>query len=118
VVEGGWSAYVEWRDRGAPAVAPEPDRGGAQVEREAQKQTRRERKQLERLESQRASLEAVIQRHEEELARLSARIGAAGEAQDMAQVHDLGREYRDTEKRLEGLWADWESLAETLEAHG
>ncbi len=117
VIEGGWAAYLAWRDRSAPAAAAaEPAPTPAQLGREAQKQLRRERKQLERLGMQRSLLEEQIQQHEEQLAQLSARIGAAGQARDMVLVHDLGREYRDAEKRLEGLWADWEALTETLEA--
>ena len=117
-LEGGWEEYVNWRSEGAPAVAQKRAREDRQTQREEQKEVRRARKQTERLLGQQNKLEGVIQGLEEEMSGLSERIGKAGEVQDMDQVHQLGAEYRQIEKKLEGLWGEWEELAEALEGEG
>ena len=115
-LEGGWEEYVEWRSEGAPAVEERQVKVERQVAREAQKEVRRARKQFEKLQGRQQEVEVSIQGLEEELSALSVRIGQAGEAQDMDQVHQLGTEYREIEKRMEGLWEEWEELAEAIEA--
>jgi len=117
-LEGGWEEYVTWRSEGAPAVAQKRAREDRQTQREEQKEVRRARKQTERLLGQQQKLEDVIQGLEEKMSGLSERIGRAGEVQDMDQVHQLGAEYRQIEKKLEGLWGEWEELAEALEGEG
>ena len=117
-LEGGWEEYATWRSEGAPAVAQKRVREDRQTQREEQKEVRRVRKQTERLLGQQQKLEDVIQGLEEEMSGLSERIGKAGEVQDMDQVHHLGAEYRQIEKKLEGLWGEWEGLVEALEGEG
>lgn len=118
VLEGGWDAYTSWRLQASEPPSQDLLLSTAQTEREAQKQARRERKQLERLHDRRHKLEADIQRLEEKLAGFSDRIGAAGEAQDMERVHKLGARYRATEKQLEALWEEWEKLAAAIDTTG
>ena len=117
-LEGGWEEYATWRSEGAPAVAQKRVREDRQTQREEQKEVRRVRKQTERLLGQQQKLEDVIQGLEEEMSGLSERIGKAGEVQDMDQVHHLGAEYRQIEKKLEGRWGEWEGLVEALEGEG
>ena len=52
---------------------------------------------------------------EERLGELSQRVGRAGEEQDVDQVNALGAEYREIEKQIQMLWAEWEELAAVLE---
>ncbi len=118
VVEGAWNEYTEWRQRDTGDSGQAAGATVAQLEREAGKQARRERQQLNRLHTRRQELEASIQQLEDSLSRLSQTIGAAGEAQDMERVHQLGTEYRASEKRLEALWEEWEELATAIEAVG
>lgn len=118
VVEGAWNEYTEWRQRDTGDTGQATGATAAQLEREAGKQARRERQQLNRLHTRRQELEASIQQLEDSLSRLSQTIGAAGEAQDMERVHQLGTEYRASEKRLEAMWEEWEELATAIEAVG
>ncbi|MEW6751188.1 MAG: ABC-F family ATP-binding cassette domain-containing protein [Candidatus Latescibacterota bacterium] len=118
VVEGGWEEYVAWRARRAGVQAQEAVRPDRQAEREAHKEARRVRKELEKLQARQQGLEQQIQRLEEELAALSVRIGEAGQSRDMDRVHELGAAYRRLEKQLEGLWAEWEGLAEGAASAG
>ena len=85
------------------------------AKREAQKEARRERKEREKMERRQQEVEELIQRLEEQMSALSERIGKAGEAQDMEQVHALGEEFSALEKEMQGHWAEWEELAEVLE---
>jgi ATP-binding cassette, subfamily F, member 3 len=116
VVEGGWDEYVDQRAKAQEARGPAADPSATKADRAAQKQARRQRKDLEKLQARRDALETEIQGLEDQLAVLSDTISAAGEAQDMDRVHELGTEYRGLEKRLEGLWEGWEELAECIEA--
>jgi ATP-binding cassette, subfamily F, member 3 len=118
VVEGGWEDYTLWRSASQPAPEDQPTKVDRQEQREAQKEARRMRKQLEKLGERQQAVEAEIERLEEELSGLSERIGRAGEAQDMAQVHELGSAYRELEKQLEGLWDAWKELVEGIEVAG
>ena len=115
VVEGGWEEYALWRSGQHPVEEERQLKSDRQGQREAQKEARRMRKQLEKLGERQQEVEAGIERLEEELSCLSERISQAGEAQDMAQVHELGAAYRQVEKRLEGLWEEWKELVEGIE---
>ena len=114
-LEGGWEEYVSWRSVGAAAVAEQKAGEDRQTQRRVQKEVRRSRKQVEKLAGRQKKVEGGIQGLEDKLSALSEKIGRAGEAQDMDQVHQLGGEYRQIEKRLEGLWGEWEELAGALE---
>jgi ATP-binding cassette subfamily F protein 3 len=116
VVEGGWDQYLAWRAGDIAVPAEAPARSASQTEREAQREARRARKEEEKRQARQQEVEQQIQQLEEELAALSERIGAAGQARDMDAVHELGAGYRRVEKQLEGLWAQWEGLAEAAEA--
>ena len=114
--EGGWEAYLQWREEGAARAevfnAGQEDR---QHQRQAQKRSRRRRKQMQQARDLQEQVEGQIQQLESQLEDLSTRIGVAGEARDMDQVHELGGQYRALEKEMEALWAKWEEVAEQLE---
>ena len=114
VLEGGWSEYMAWRGAVQAEVA-QGDGEDRQSQREAQKEARRERKEREKMERRQQEVEELIQRLEEQMSALSERIGKAGEAQDMEQVHALGEEFSILEKEMQEHWAEWEELAEALE---
>ncbi|MBI2504795.1 MAG: ABC-F family ATP-binding cassette domain-containing protein [Candidatus Latescibacteria bacterium] len=115
---GGWEEFLRWRNQQAlPAQADgRMPRGEGQVQRRAQKQERRGRKQQEKLLQRQQEVEEKIHRRELELQELSGRIGQAGERKDMQLVYELGAQYRQQEKELEGLMEEWEELARELEA--
>jgi len=112
--EGGWEAYLQWRE--ARRGAEEKVRASRQDEREVQREARRERKQQEKMAQRQVQVEEEIARLEEQMGLLSERISAVGEKQDMAQVHALGEEYGKLDQRLAEFWREWEQLAEVLEA--
>jgi ATP-binding cassette subfamily F protein 3 len=116
--EGNWEEFLGWRSQqAAQARAPgEKPQAPAQVQRQAQKRERRDRKQQERLQARQGELEDQIHQQEQELQELSERIGRAGENKEMQLVYDLGAQYRQRERQLEGLMEDWEELARELEA--
>ncbi|MCC7265441.1 MAG: ABC-F family ATP-binding cassette domain-containing protein [Candidatus Latescibacteria bacterium] len=114
---GNWEEFLRWRDRqDQPATAESREaRPPAQAQRQVQKEERRGRKQQERLQQRQQELEDKIQAQELALQELSERIGRAGENKDMQLVYDLGAEYRQLEKQLEGLMEEWEELSRELE---
>jgi len=114
-LDGGWEEYVNWRSQRTAGTAENRVREDRQVQREVQRKTRRARKEVEKLGQRQKKVEAVIQRLEEKLSALSDKISKAGQVQDLEQVHQLGAKYRQVEKRLEGLWEEWEELAGALE---
>jgi ATP-binding cassette subfamily F protein 3 len=112
--EGNWDDYTSWRDdREAVVAAAETQVQGDR--RAAHRQVRRERKQAERMQARHEEVEATIHQLEGQLVDLSQRIGKAGEEQDVEKVNVLGVEYREIEKQMEVLWAEWEELAAALE---
>ncbi|MGY8826144.1 MAG: ABC-F family ATP-binding cassette domain-containing protein [Candidatus Latescibacterota bacterium] len=114
VLEGGWHEYMAWR--GAMQEKTSQAEGdGRQSQRTAQKEARRERKEREKMARRQQEVEELIQHLEGEMGVLSERIGKAGEAQDMDQVHALGEEFSALEKKMQEHWAEWEELAEALE---
>lgn len=117
--KGNWEEYLAWRERSVeqavandPSVEAPTDR---KTEREAQKEARRQRKELEKAQLRQEQVEARIATLEAEMEALSGRIGAAGEQQDMDQVHQLGEAYRQLESELEGCMEEWEALGAVLE---
>jgi ATP-binding cassette subfamily F protein 3 len=117
-LDGGWQEYLRWRTERAPAAEERQAREERHLQREAQRDARRVRKEIERLRGRQEEVEEEIHGLDRTLIELSERIGRAGEAKDMDQVHALAAEYRAAEKRLEGLWREWEELAGSLEAAG
>ena len=67
------------------------------------------------MQQRQTQIEAQIQTHETALEELSARIGEAGEAQAMDQVHALGEQYRQLKQQVETLMEEWETLTGQLE---
>lgn len=116
-LEGSWKEYMEWRSEGRTVAGSGKvdEREERQQQRQAQKEERRLRKQGERMQKRQQELEEEIHGLEQQLGELSKEIGRAGEQQDVEQVQALGMEYQQLEKQMEGLWGEWEELAETLE---
>jgi ATP-binding cassette subfamily F protein 3 len=114
---GNWEEFLRWRDQqgGSAQGNGKAPKGEAPVQRQAQKQERRGRKQQEKLRQRQQGVEDKIHRQELELQELSGRIGRAGEDKDMQLVYELGAQYRQLEKELEGLMEEWEELARELE---
>jgi ATP-binding cassette subfamily F protein 3 len=113
---GDWGEYLRWRER---QTQPESEAGLAepaerQAQRQAQKDDRRARKQAEKLQQRQEEVEQEIHQLEDRLKDLSQRIGTAGEAQDLEQVHRLGTEYQQAGTQLKDLWWKWEEVVRSL----
>ncbi len=113
-LEGGWHEYMAWRGALQTEVA-QADGDDRHSQRAAQKEARRGRKEREKMERRQQEVEELIQHLEQQMEGLSARIGKAGEVQDMDQVHALGAQFAALEKEMQGHWLEWEQLAEALE---
>lgn len=95
-----------------------PGSGAAKDLRKAEHRRARRRPNLiQRLKRRHEALEAKIQTVEGELARLSERISAAGEAGDVERVERLGRGYQEEHARLTAMCDEWEGVGLELEKH-
>ncbi|HOX08371.1 MAG TPA: ABC-F family ATP-binding cassette domain-containing protein [Planctomycetota bacterium] len=111
---GNWSDYLRVRGSGAaPGAADEPG-AAREAAAQAREDARREMRRRSRLAARHKELEAEIHGLEQKLAELGARIGLAGEAQDLDAVRRLGDEYRAADERLQALMAEWVETGESL----
>jgi ATP-binding cassette, subfamily F, member 3 len=113
--KGNWEEYIAWRTGQEPLVAGVEAVSDRHIEREAQKDARRRRKEIEQAARRHGEVEAEIAVLEDEMEVLSGHISAAGERQEMDAVRALGDEYRLLERQMARYMEEWEALAEVIE---
>ncbi|MCW8130988.1 MAG: ATP-binding cassette domain-containing protein [Planctomycetota bacterium] len=132
--DGGWDAYLAWRD-GATSAPPEPKKT-TPAEKEAEKASARAAEEAKQLEEQRRAsqkdeqkrkrqaqkalerqkeLEPKIAELEKKLEALNVEITKAGEAQKRDEVMRLGQEFQEADGALKALWDEWVQLGEVAE---
>jgi ATP-binding cassette subfamily F protein 3 len=115
---GQWGAYLDWRsdvaagDSQAPADADEPCR---QQRKTDYRQRRAQRNHLQRLQRRQGQMEEQVHKFERLLEDLSNQISSAGEEGRLDEVEDLGRQYAQTQRKLDAAMAEWEHVGEELE---
>ena len=123
--EGDYDEYMEWKRRyPAPAAdAGEPASGGAAESRQRRRDAKRleaeerNRRYRERREAERrlAPIEGRIADVERELRELEKLQADPGTYSDPAKAADVARSKAEVERRLEKLYAEWESVAAGLD---
>jgi len=111
-IKGGYSQYLAYRESQKAVIAPNGHqhngaKSRSQLEREKVKeQQRRQEKRARQI----AEIEHRIERVEARLAELSEQVEAAGQAQNISLLAELGQTYQSTENELEQLLAEWADL--------
>ncbi len=117
VYRGGYDAYLAEKQQRATAqqeTASQPQ-NLSPAER-ARLQERQSRREQERRARRIEHMEAEIAALEERLAALTAALTEASTAQQLDRVRELGVEYTQAAQALEKLLAEWETIAEAVEA--
>lgn len=116
-MEGRWEDYLLWHNEDSCNVEKpgSPTRQGWLAQREAQRDARRQQKQMEQLQTRHQEVETTIHQMEEHLHRLGEEIEQAAEARNLDRLHQLGKDYQKVESRLKDLWEEWSQLTEALE---
>ncbi len=112
VLEGGYSAYLAYRDGQKKQRPDGPDSSNgrltaSQIERE---RARAERRAREKLARQIAAVEQDIEAAEARLSALAAQLDAASQAQDIDRLRELGLAYQAAEAELDELLTRWAEL--------
>ncbi|MFZ5916418.1 MAG: ABC-F family ATP-binding cassette domain-containing protein [Chloroflexota bacterium] len=111
VYQGDYDSYLQQKQAARqpePAAAPRPAHPTQAAERARRRQQERHARRVAQIEIEIAGLE-------ERLVSLSGALTAASAAQQLDRLQTLGVEYTQTERALERLLAEWESIAETVE---
>jgi ATP-binding cassette subfamily F protein 3 len=113
--QGGYRAYLEERRQrqAARRESATPDGGPFDAAKQAEREARRKR---ERRARRAAELEGQIAALESRLTALKEALAQASAVQQLDRVRELGVEYDQAERDLEGLMAEWETVAEMVEA--
>ncbi len=111
-IKGGYSQYLAYRDAQKTIISANGNQNSAekslsQLEREKAKEHQR---LTEKRARQIAKIESRIESAEARLAELSAQLEAAGQAQDISLLTELGQAYQSTENELEQLLTEWTVL--------
>lgn len=111
VIEGGYSDYLAQREaqknqasQSANGSAP---KSSSQATRE---QSKAEKRASEKKARQIAEIESLIAATESHLAELAQKLETASQAQDIAQLQELGQDYQSSEAKLEALLIQWTEL--------
>ena len=118
VAAGNWSDYLRVRSAARGAGEGGAGSGGEarQAAAESREEARKRMRQRSRLAARFKELEGEIHDLEGKLAGLNERIAAAGLAQDLEQVRQLGEEYRSADARLGALMNEWTEAGDALGA--
>ncbi|MCK6629646.1 MAG: ABC-F family ATP-binding cassette domain-containing protein [Anaerolineae bacterium] len=111
VIEGGYSDYLAERE--AQKIAVNNATNGSAPKSTSQtsrEQSKAEKRANEKKARQIAEIESVIAATEAHLAELARQLEAASQAQDIAQLQQLGQDYQTTEAKLEELLNQWTEL--------
>ena len=114
--DGDWEQFVLWRERQAAAAPRRESISSRQQTRDAQRENRRRRKQLEKVAGRQADVEEEISQKEKEAETLGENVGLAGERKDLEAVADLSQQLQQIEQQIAVLYAEWEHLGTSLEA--
>ncbi len=111
-IKGGYSQYLAYRDAQKTIISANGNQNSAekslsQLEREKAKEHQR---LTEKRARQIAKIESRIESAEARLAELSAQLEAAGQAQNISLLTELGQAYQSTENELEQLLTEWTVL--------
>ena len=110
-LKGGYSDYVAYKLAQNSAVHINGKTSGVKSKgQQIREQTKAEKRAVEKKARQVAKVEADIEATEQKLAQLAAALEAAGMAQDVPKLQQLGQDYQHTEEKLEALFTQWASL--------
>jgi ATP-binding cassette subfamily F protein 3 len=111
IIEGGYSNYLTYREAQKSgthsSINGSAPKSTSQTSRE---QSKAEKRANEKKARQMAEIESIIAATEADLAELARKLEVASQAQDMAQLQQLGRDYQMTEAKLEELLTQWTEL--------
>jgi len=114
-IPGAWDDYLQWRDRRhrqtQAAKAADHDKEQRKLR---YRQARQQTNLINRLKRRLEQIETDIEAAEKELARLNDAISDAGQASQVQQVEQLGREFEQKNRHLKALWNEWEQVGERL----
>ncbi len=115
--DGNWSQYSAWREGQSPRQLAEASESNQVDDREARRESRRQRKAFEQMQERHAKLETTIASLEECKTDLGERIGAASEARDMELLTELTTALQQVEADLEQGMMAWEEIGRQLEEY-
>ena len=109
--DGNYSTYLQViRQEQEAARSTAPGRQRDEARRQAEAEQQRAQKEQRRKEQRRAELETLIQQLEARVASISNGLEEASQAQRIAELYDLGREYADVQEELQQRLEEWASL--------
>ena len=110
VVKGGYSNYLAAKQTQQNTVAKNGTAKTTKKGEQIRRQTRAEKRTIEKRARELAEMEAAIESTEARLAELAQQLEAAGQAQDISLLQSLGQDYQNTEEKLEKLFAQWAEM--------
>lgn len=117
VFSGNYTAYHEWIGsiRSAEGQTPEPFRKDA-LEAPTQSVQGLSKNQIERAQKRISEIEASISESEQALAGLSDELADPSIASDFQRSRELSDKIAELQARIDGLYAEWESLTSTYDS--
>jgi len=119
IYDGNYSEFHEWqnRQRQSAAVIQLPAESSSAKEEPRDKDKPSDnlsKNQRQRIENRIKEIEEEIQRREDELSKISFRMGLPEIASDHAKLQQVTEEFQEMEKFIQSLYEEWENLSEQI----
>jgi ATP-binding cassette subfamily F protein 3 len=117
--DGNYTEFHDWKLSEPPALAGVPSRKSAivdmqQPEPSTNAESKLSKNQRNQLESRIKKIESEIAALEGTAAELSAQMASPEVAADFSKLNDVAEKHRDTESKIQKLYAEWEKSADEL----
>ncbi|MFN8459394.1 MAG: ATP-binding cassette domain-containing protein, partial [Anaerolineae bacterium] len=110
VVEGGYSAYLAYREAQTGASQTANGRTAKSSSQASREQSKAEKRAQEKKAKQIAGIESAVAAVESRLAELAQELEEASRAQDVTRLQQLGQDYQLTEAKLDELLTQWTEM--------
>lgn len=109
-LKGGYSNYLAYREAQNAEISNQNETASKPKGKRIHEQTKAEKRAAEKKAREIAEIENLIEETEAKLANLAEAIEAASLAQDISKIQTLGKDYQETEVKLEKLLTQWTEM--------